>query len=330
MINPAASRYSPRLELAVARELGAAFAVDLVRTDEPGRATAVARLAVAEETLAAVAVLGGDGAVNEVANGLAGSAVALAALPGGRTNALARMLGLPREPRAAAASLAGAGGRLPIRRIDLGTMNGRHFTFASGIGLSAVSNRRLSRRGVAGRRLGGHLFVAELMAVVARYRRDPPRLAVEIDGLPGAIEGVSLMAQNADPLTYLGSRPLPLCAGAGLETGTLSLAVLRRASVRLAAVLTVPVVLGRGQAALGHEAVESLPAIREARVRTLDGRPLEVEVDGEHAGELETATYGVASRALTVVAPDRASGERRSGKGATTRSAIHPRQRRGA
>ncbi|HEV2772177.1 MAG TPA: diacylglycerol kinase family protein [Thermoleophilaceae bacterium] len=299
--NPAASRYSPRLELAVARELGAAFNVDLVRTEEPGQATAVARVAAGEEAVAAVAVLGGDGAVNEVANGLAGSAVALAALPGGRTNVLARTLGLPREPRAAAASLAAAGGRLSTRRIDLGTMNGRCFTFASGIGLSAVANRRLSRRGAGGRRLGGHLFVAELIAVIAGSPHALPPLAVDLDGPPGAIEGVSLMAQNADPLTYLGSRPLPLGEGAGLETGTVSLTVLREASLRLAARLTPQLVLGHGHALLGHEAVESCPRVHAARVRTLDGRSLEAEVDGDHAGEHEAVTYGVVPRALSVV-----------------------------
>jgi len=320
--NPAASRYSPRLELAVARELGAAFAVELVRTTEPGQANTVARAAADSQALAAVGVLGGDGAVNEVANALAGSAVPLAALPGGRTNALARMLGLPRDPRAAAALLAAVAGRLPTRRIDLGTMNGRRFTFASGIGLSAAANRRLSRRGMAGRRLGGHLFVAELMSVVAGYLHDPPRLAVEVDGGPGAIEGVSLMAQNADPLTYLGSRPLPLCEGTGLESGTLSLAILRRASVRVAAALAPPIVLGRGRAVLGHEAVESLPGIPEARVRTLDGRPLEVEVDGDHAGEHDTVTYGVALRALSVVVADRAGDGRRPEAGPSARSAA--------
>jgi diacylglycerol kinase family enzyme len=303
--NPAASRYSARLELAVTRELGTAFAVELVRTEEPGQATAIARVAASEEAVTAVAVLGGDGAVNEVANGLAGSAVALAALPGGRTNVLARMLGLPREPRAAAASLAAAGGRLSTLRIDLGTMNGRRFTFASGIGLSAVANRRLSRRGVGGRRLGGHLFVAELMAVVAGSLHALPRLAIEVDGRPEAVEGVSLMAQNADPLTYLGSRSLSLGEGAGLGTGTVSLTVLRYASLPLAATLIAKTVLGHGRGVLGHEAVESLPRVREARIRTLEGPPLEVEVDGDYAGAFEEVTYAVAPRALAVVVAGR-------------------------
>lgn len=300
--NPAATRYSPRLEDAVARELDAVFAVDVVRTEEPGQATAVARVAASERALAAIAVLGGDGAVNEVANGLTGSAVALATLPGGRTNVLARILGLPREPRAAAALLAAAGGRLSTLRVDLGTMNGRRFTFASGIGLSAVANRRLSRRAVGGRRLGGHLFVAELLAVVARSLGGLPRFRVELDGRPEEVDGVSLMAQNADPLTYLGNRPLSLGEGAGLRTGTISLTVLRYASLRLAATLVPQIALGRGRA-VGHEAVESLPRSGGARVRTLDGRPLEVEVDGDYAGAFEEVRYGVDPRALSVIVP---------------------------
>ena len=47
-------------------------------------------------------VLGGDGTLNEAANGLAGRPCALAALPGGSTNVFARTIGLPRGARAAA------------------------------------------------------------------------------------------------------------------------------------------------------------------------------------------------------------------------------------
>ena len=305
VVNPAASTYSPRLEAAVARELGGAFAVELVRTEEPGDAIPITRAGAGDGAFAAVAVLGGDGAVNEVANGLAGSDIPLVPLPAGRTNVLCRSLGLSLDARGAAAALARAGGRLSTRRIDLGTVNGRAFTFFSGIGVSATANRRMSGRGTTGRALGGHLFLYEVLAVAASYLRDPPRLVLAAEGEEDEIEGISLIAQNGDPLTYLGGRPLPLCEGAGLETGTLSLAVLRRGSIGAAATITPRIALGRGPGVLGREDVESVPRMSRARVRSLDGRPLPLEVDGEYVGERGEIVYGIKPRALTVAAPTR-------------------------
>ncbi|CAA9512127.1 MAG: hypothetical protein AVDCRST_MAG45-1978 [uncultured Solirubrobacterales bacterium] len=274
-----------------------------MRTEEPGEAIAISRAGVGERAFSAVAVLGGDGAVNEVANGLAGTDVPLAPLPAGRTNVLCRSLGLPQDARGAAIALARAGGRLSTRRIGLGTVNGRAFTFFSGIGLSAMANRRLSGRGATGRTLGGHLFLYEALAVAASYLRDPPRLAVTVEDRETEIEGVTLIVQNGHPLTYLGRRPLPLCEGAGLETGTLSLAVLRRGSLQAAATITPLIALGRGAAVLARDDVASVPSMRRARVRTLDGRPLALEVDGDYLGELEAVDYGVLPRALAVVVP---------------------------
>ena len=83
----------------------------------------------------ALAVLGGDGTVNEVVNGLAGAPLPLGILPGGTINVLARELGLPLEPAEACAVLA-AGHRA---RIDLGRAAGHWFTLHAGIGLDALT-----------------------------------------------------------------------------------------------------------------------------------------------------------------------------------------------
>jgi diacylglycerol kinase family enzyme len=309
----------------VTRELAAGFDLDTAHTESPEHAISLSAEAARERSHAAVAVLGGDGAVNEAANGLAGTDTPLAPLPGGRTNVFCRIVGVPDDPFHAAerlrrvAEVARADGRrrsggapsdggdaagdppsLPTRCVDLGTMNRRHFTFASGVGLTAVANHRLNSHGVPGQRLGGAVFALEALATSAGYLRRPPRLAVEVGGR--TTFGLSLVAQNADPLSYLGRRPLPLCEGAGLETGDLSLAVLHRVTVGDALAVALRVVAGQGSRALrSSDAMASLPAVADARVRTLDERPLPVEVDGDYVGEVAEIEYGAVPRALSVV-----------------------------
>lgn len=117
--NPAAGRRRARRrrELAAAQEIlrGAGITTELVWTDGAGSATALARRA-AGDGRGMVVVCGGDGTINEAVNGLAGSQVPLAVLPGGTANVLAKELGIPWDiPRAA-----GLIARAEPRRIALG------------------------------------------------------------------------------------------------------------------------------------------------------------------------------------------------------------------
>ena len=86
------------------RILREAFATDTVETTRRGHAVELTRDAV-REAYDVVAVLAGDGTLNEAAGGLAGSAVALAPLPGGSTNVFARTLGVAYGPEDAAHQL---------------------------------------------------------------------------------------------------------------------------------------------------------------------------------------------------------------------------------
>src|SRR5476649_1411141 len=141
------SRLVPAIHAFIARY---GLEADVVSTQSPGHATKLARQAVAAGCARVVAV-GGDGTMNEVAQALIRSPAALALVPCGSGNGLARHLGIPLESRAALALAMNPAARLAT--IDTGTANGRLFCNVMGLGFDAeVSSRfgRGTRRGLSG------------------------------------------------------------------------------------------------------------------------------------------------------------------------------------
>ena len=94
LVNSSASSVTARGRVMIQKALSADHDVTLAETSRRGHATRLAQGAAADG-VEVVVVLGGDGTLNEAANGLAGTDTALAALPGGSTNVFARTLGLP-------------------------------------------------------------------------------------------------------------------------------------------------------------------------------------------------------------------------------------------
>ena len=128
VVNSFASSVTPRNTVLVHRHLARNHDVQVVETSERGHATRFARDA-AERGLDAVFAFGGDGTLNEVATGLAGSGTALAMLPGGSTNVFVRSLGVSNDPLTALTQLVTAIERDEIGRINLGRAIGRTFCF---------------------------------------------------------------------------------------------------------------------------------------------------------------------------------------------------------
>ncbi len=104
--------------------------VSLFTTEKPGDGTLMARQAV-EQGAEVVLAVGGDGTVNEVVQGLAGSNIPLAVYPAGTTNVWCKQVRMPSDPRRAAAVI-NAG---PRRLIDLGKADNRYFLLMTGVGL---------------------------------------------------------------------------------------------------------------------------------------------------------------------------------------------------
>ena len=142
----------------------------------------------------AVAAVGGDGTANEVLNGLEGSSLPVALVPVGTANVLARDLGLPFDP-AAAARVAAAG---KVRTLDVGeartTAGSRRFLCCAGAGLDAAVVDAVAAARKA--RLGFRGWVKPLLREVRAY--DFPALRVTVDGAPAAAATLVVVCNTAN------------------------------------------------------------------------------------------------------------------------------------
>src|SRR3982751_5638870 len=136
IVNPYATTMSDRLKHLVVYALQGRYDVEAVDTQRRGHATELTREA-ASEGYDVVVAFGGDGTVNEAANGIAGTDTPLTCLPGGATNVYCRMLGIPNDVVDATEHLLALADAWRPRSVDLGAVNGRRFTFSAGAGLDA-------------------------------------------------------------------------------------------------------------------------------------------------------------------------------------------------
>src|SRR3954466_14093601 len=132
IVNPYATTMSDRLKHLVVYALQGRYEVHAVDTQRRGHATELCREA-AREGYDVVVAFGGDGTVNEAANGLAGSETPLTCLPGGSTNVWCRTLGIPNDVVDATEHLLRMADDFHPRPVDLGRVNERYFVFAAGI-----------------------------------------------------------------------------------------------------------------------------------------------------------------------------------------------------
>jgi diacylglycerol kinase family enzyme len=300
IVNPYATTVSDRLKNLVVYALQGRYQVEAIETQAQGHATQLCREA-ADAGYDMVVAFGGDGTVNEVANGLAGRDTPLTCLPGGSTNVYCRTLGIPNDVVDATEHLLRMADDFRPRRVDTGLVNGRHFVFASGVGLDASVVERVDAHPYRKAKFGEWYFTwAAISSFNKTYLVKPPRVRVEAEGR--TVEGVTAIIQNSDPYTYFGSRPIRICEGAGLETGSLGLTVLRRATLLEMPTLIPRIFSARASTVTRHRQVTGFDPVHGVTVLSADGRPFPVEVDGDFFGTYERVDYGVAPRSLSVVA----------------------------
>ena len=298
IVNPCATAVSPHLRDVVIYALRGRFEVDAVDTEAPGHATELCREA-AHEGYDVVVAFGGDGTINEAANGLLGCPTPLCFLPGGSANVFAKMLGIPADLIDATEHMLAMAEHWRPRRVDLGSVNGRCFTFASGLGLDASVVERVDSNPRLKARLGPYYFASVAVATLARhYLLKPPRMEVQVG--ERTFQGVTAVVQNGSPFTYFNDRPIDVAEGARLDSGALAACVLHRATP-----LGLPMIGWRALSprahVAGHRQVTGFSGITELTVRTADDRPLPLQVDGDYLGAVSEARYSVLPRALNVV-----------------------------
>jgi diacylglycerol kinase family enzyme len=302
VVNPKATTTSERGRDVLVRALRSEVDLRVAYTRRRGHAASLAREA-ADSGVGLLVTLGGDGTVNEVANGLmaagdkADNRPAMAVVPGGSTNVFARALGMPKDWTEGVGVILEAIREERTRTIGLGLADDRYFTFCAGLGLDAEVVRRVERARLRGRKSTHWLY---MRSAVNQYfleteRRHPP-ITLERPGEPPEPSIASVVVQNTAPWTYLGDRPINACPDASFDTG-LDVLAMRE--------LHVPSTLRTLQQIMKHGAYPR--GKRVAALHDLDSftvraeRPMAFQLDGDYLGERNKIDFSSAPRALRIV-----------------------------
>jgi diacylglycerol kinase (ATP) len=257
--------------------------VDVVRTDGPTHATDLAR-AAALDGYDAVIAAGGDGTVNEVVNGIAGTDTALAVIPGGTANIWTREVGSPRHPGSVAAMLEGG----QRRRIDLGIADGRYFLLMASFGLDSAVAASISSFAKA--RFGRVAYIARGIREAARYTG--VQAEITADGETWRLPLLLGLLGNTRSYGGLISISHRACA----DDGLLDMVLYRAGGVLGLGRQVAHTLAGRHDGALGT-------VYRKVRDVTVQTDPVvPVQADGEVIGATPMR-FGIAPRALNVILP---------------------------
>ena len=297
IVNSFASSVTPRNTVLVHEHLAKHHDVQVVETNERGHATRFAQDA-ASRGLDAVVGFGGDGTLNEIATGLAGSDTALAMLPGGSTNVFVRTLGIANDPMVALTQLMAGIDRNEIERVSLGQANGRYFTFHAGIGYDAAVVEQVERRSSLKRVVGQPLFAySALHSWFKSYDRKYPHFTMNIDGraIPNGFFSVVL---NTNPYTFVGKHPIHLSSAASLEK-KLVVVTFRK--------MTTPLMLKTLYSALRRGGLETSSGIDIAtdveNVKIEFPAPFPYQLDGDYLGDTTSIDIKHCPEALRLVRP---------------------------
>ena len=290
-----AGSVSARTKEVIVKALQADFKLEAVDTARRDHAGDLARDAV-DRGFHAVLAFGGDGTINETAQGLAETDVCLGVLPGGSTNVLARSFGIPTDPVEATAFVARRLRQGMKRCINIGKMDERYFLFSAGMGLDAEVVRRVEADPQRKADSREWAFVSNaLKAGLTEYRGIDPCITATVEG--GDPERfMTVVCCNGRPFTYFKRFPVDVCPDVTLDGGfdVFGLRRLRAGTApRLIWSLFVSRSHRRWKSARYHHDVEHVDLVAD--------RPLPVQVDGDYIGEFENRGIRLLRSALDIL-----------------------------
>ncbi len=257
--------------------------LDVRLTDGPGAAVALAR--EAGRDAAFVVAVGGDGTVADVATALQGSGLPLGIVPAGSTNITARELGIPRDPRAAAALLFGPH---RLARLDVGRCGDRSFLHMAGAGLDS---RFFERTDLALKRRVG--WLAYLPAAARSLRLPPVRFTITADGRATTVTSPLVLVANGASII---SPAFRLDRAIRADDGWLDVLVFTAAG---------PLPIARTLRDLATFRLGRSPYVlltKARRVELTAEPPLPVQLDGDLV-DRTPATFDIVPASLSIIAP---------------------------
>ena len=251
-------------------------------TSCPGEAKGLAQQAV-KDGFGKIVAAGGDGTVNEVVNGLAGSDVVLGVLPIGTVNVFALELGLPSHNLELCWNVIQGE---DMRLVDLPSANGKCFVQLGGVGLDAQVVKETS---LAFKRSFGPLSYLISAAQIAG--RKPPKLAIESESAP-VQEGSFVLVGNG---RFYGG-PFPFFKHALIDDGLFDVVVFKRLGYLEIIKYLQDVVFS------SDIRVPEIEYFQAQRLRITSEQDVPVELDGELAGNCPV-DFQIKEKALRVLAP---------------------------
>lgn len=301
IVNPNATTTNDRVRDVIVQALSHQVHLEVFVTEYKGHARELGERALRARK-DVVITLGGDGTINETINGMLtdGPGVdvpALAVVPGGSANVLARSAGIPSDPVEATGLLMDGLADQRFRTIGLATADDRWFAMSVGMGMDAEIIASMEEQRSKGKQAGPVRYLGTtLRQYFARTDRKEPSLTISRPGYDEIDHVFVAIIQNAAPWTFFGNFPVSPLPEASFDNG-LSVFAVRNMRFLPSLRWTRRILSG----SLAGSANGLFVAHDVAEMALAASRPTAIQVDGESLGMMERVVIKSVPKAIRLV-----------------------------